>query len=192
MIKAETRVRVGLTGLSPIMFDRYPGNNQTELPPERKMYFLPDGKTLMLPARNINSFLSATNTVSAPRRLYDARKYKDVCFAFMSFVAIEPFEIPFTRDSEPIQFAGFGKNGIRLDRSVARLAKGVPNPKERPFIELPWELNFTLNVFPNEEFGMDQLYDIFRRGGLTVGLGTWRGVYGKFRVQTWEATENSG
>ena len=107
----------------------------------------------------------------------------------MSFVAIEPFEIPFMRDGEEIQFEGFGKNGIQLDHSVARLAKGVPNPKERPYIELPWELHFELNIFPNDEFNMDQLYDVFRKGGLTVGLGTWRGVYGKFRVQNWEIDE---
>jgi hypothetical protein len=87
------------------MFDRYPGDNDTKLEAWQKLYFLPDdGETLVLPAANIVSFLSAQNTDSAPKRILDSRKYKSFCFACASFVTIEPRYIIFTREggADPI------------------------------------------------------------------------------------------
>ena len=45
---------ITLEGERDIMFDRYPGNNDTTLPPEEKMYFAKDGKTLVLPSINLH------------------------------------------------------------------------------------------------------------------------------------------
>jgi hypothetical protein len=175
--------KVSLAGISDIMFDRYPGDNKTELPPERKFYFMRDGKTLMLPAANIVSFLSAQNTDSAAKR-FMGKKWKQTCQAFLSFVSVSPFEIPFTRKNKPIVFKEFSNDGdIYIDDRVARLAKGVPNPKKRPVVRLPWELNFEVTVFPNDEFNEDLLYSMFTKGGIAIGLGTFRGVYGKFKVE---------
>ena len=69
---------------------------------------------------------------------------------------------------------------------MARLAKGVPNPKIRPVIRAPWELAFEVSIFPNKEFTEDMLTDLFIRGGLAIGLGTFRGIFGKFRVVEWK------
>ena len=58
--REKTCRTVRLRGLTPIMFDRYPGDNDTKLEVWQKLYFLPDdGKTLVLPAANVMSFLSA-------------------------------------------------------------------------------------------------------------------------------------
>ena len=178
--------RVTLTGISDIMFDRYPGDNKTILSPEKKMYFMPDGETVMLPAMNIISFLTAQNTESAPKRLLDKRHYKETASAVLSFTAITPFEIPFTSNGEPVKFSSFDNSRFYIHQSVARLAKGVPNPKTRPVLRIPWELAFQISIFPNKEFTEDALYDLFVRGGLAVGLGTFRGIFGKFRVSKWE------
>ena len=202
-VKMEVR-QVELTGLTDIMFDRYPGDNDTKLQWEQKIYTVPlrweqGSNRLALPSENISSFLSGHNTNSAPKRLLDARKYKAVCNACLSFVQVcgppeHPLDLPFTRDGEPIEVGTFGvdrdeTSGIYLHRSVARLEKGIPNPKERPTLPLPWSLNFILKIFPNKEINEQQIKNLFEQGGIAVGLGTFRGVFGKFAVTKWEEVE---
>lgn len=182
---------VTLEGVSEIMFDRYPGDNQTQLEPWQKLYFAADGQTLVLPALNVLSFLSAHSTNSAPKRLLDKRKFKDVANACLSFLTISPTALPFLRDGKPIVFGKFDKDvdptsGVYVHRSVARLDKGIPNPKVRPVLPLPWALAFTLTMLPNKELNEQQVMNLFEGGGLAIGLGTFRGVFGKFRIQSWE------
>ena len=189
-IEITTR-QVTLEGLTEIMFDRYAGDNSTQLEPWQKLYFAPDGATLVLPSLNLLSFLSAHNTNSAPKRLLDKRKFKDVANACLSFVTASPSYIPFLRNGKPIQFGRFEKDldalsGVYVHRSVARLDKGIPNPKVRPVLPLPWSLSFTLTLYPNKEVNEQQLMNLFEGGGVAIGLGTFRGVFGKFRIASWE------
>ena len=189
-IEITTR-QVTLEGLTEIMLDRYAGDNSTQLEPWQKLYFAPDGATLVLPSLNLLSFLSAHNTNSAPKRLLDKRKFKDVANACLSFVTASPAYIPFLRDGKPIKFGRFEKDldatsGAYVHRSVARLDKGIPNPKVRPVLPLPWSLSFTLTLYPNKEVNEQQLMNLFEGGGVAIGLGTFRGVFGKFRIASWE------
>jgi len=81
--------KVTLIGRQPIMFDRYPGDNDTKLTPDQKLYLSPDGrKVIGIPVINIMSFLTAHNTNSAPKRLRDKRKFKDTANACLSFVEL--------------------------------------------------------------------------------------------------------
>ncbi len=182
--------RVVLRGLRPIMFDRYPGDNKTKLPAPDKLYL--DGKAVVLPAENVMSFLTAINTTSAPKRLLDKREYQTVCNACQCFVEIGEDPIPFLRDGKPVQVGTFGadgrdeRSGIFTDHRVARVKGGVPNPKSRPVLPLPWELRFTLRLFPNKEVGEPTLRNLFEDGGLVLGFGTFRGRYGKFEVASWD------
>ena len=178
------KISVQLEGITPIMFDRYAGNNTADLRPEDKMYFAKDGKSLILPALNIMSFLSAQNTMSAPKRLLDSRKYKNIVAGMLSYVTIKPWAVPFTANGEPVVFAGWNEQ-ISLVSNVARLEKGIPNPKERPMLTTPWELAFEITMMENSDVSVKLLEDIFHRGGVAVGLGTWRGLYGKFSVSDW-------
>jgi len=188
-----TTRQVTLQGFTPIMFDRYPGDNKTALPVEKKFYFMPDGVSLCLPASNVVSFLSATNTNSAAK-LAGGRGYKTLANALLSFVVIEPAQIPLTRNGEPVRLYGFTddrdeRGGIYVDRRVARMLKSgmaVPNAKERPVVELPWELSFSFRMFKNDTFDEELLKTIFTRGGIALGLGTFRGVFGKFLISRWE------
>jgi hypothetical protein len=77
-------------------------------------------------------------------------------------------------------------SGIYLDRRVARLDKGIPNPKERPVLPLPWELKFTLKIYPNREIKEQEIKNLFTEGGLAIGLGTFRGLFGKFEIFEWD------
>lgn len=183
---------VVLSGLTEIMFDRYPGDNNTQLEPHQKLYLQPGELPVIgLPALNIMSFLSAHNTNSAPKRLRDKRKFKDIANAMLSFVSIREQFIPFTRDGNPIVFGKLvgdvdSQSGVYVHRTVARLDKGIPNPKVRPVLPLPWQLAFTLDIFPNMEIKETDILNLIEEGGRALGLGTFRGVFGKFRVDKWD------
>lgn len=187
------RRKVILTGTKDIMFDRYAGDNKTQLEPAQKLYLQPSTElpVIGLPTANIMSFLSAHNTNSAPKRLRDKRQYKDIANACLSFVDIEGSFIPFVRDDAPIRFGSFAHDvdetsRCYIHRAVARLDKGIPNPKVRPVLPLPWALHFDLVIYPNKEIQEQEILNLFEDGGRALGLGTFRGVYGKFRVDSWE------
>lgn len=174
---------VVLSGLTPILFDRYPGNNKEQLAVMDKIYKDERGH-LVLPSINIMSFLSAQNTESAPQRVV-GRGYKEVCKAAQSFVTIEPFNIPITRNGEKIEA---NEKHLKVHYAVARMMKGklaVPNPKERPMLDQPWEIKFKLTLLETPELNEVLLKKLFERGGLAIGLGTFRGVFGKFKVVEW-------
>lgn len=184
--------KVVLTGTKDIMFDRYAGDNTTQLEPHQKFYLQPGKQPIIgLPATNIISFLSAHNTNSAPKRLRDKRKYKDIANAMLSFLDIREQFMPFLRNGKPIIFGKFKDDkdelsGCYVHRSVARLDKGIPNPKIRPVLPLPWEIRFTLDIFPNQEIKEAQIMNLVEEGGRAIGLGTYRGVFGKFIVTAWD------
>lgn len=183
--------KVVLVGVTDIMFDRYAGDNDTKLEAWQKLYLEPgDTRVIGLPAVNIMSFLTAHNTNSAPKRLRDKRKYKDICNACLSFTSISPTFIPFLRDGKPIRFGKFDGDhdpvsGCYVHRSVARLDKGIPNPKVRPVLPLPWEMHFGLVIMPNKEIQEQEIINLFDDGGRALGFGTFRGLYGKFKVEEW-------
>ena len=189
------RRRVTLRGIKDVMFDRYPGENTTKLEPGQKLYLGPAGSgelpVIGLPAANITSFLSAHNTNSAPKRLRDKRKYKDIANGCLSFTDIDETFIPFLRDGVPIRFDRFiddrdALSGCYIHRSVARLDKGIPNPKVRPVLPTPWSLTFHLVIRPNKEIKEQEILNLIVDGGAALGIGTFRGVYGKFEVAEWE------
>jgi hypothetical protein len=183
--------KVELIGLTDIMFDRYPGDNDTKLEPHQKLYLEPGGSRVIgLPSLNIMSFLSAHNTNSAPKRLRDKRKYKDIANAMLSFVSIREQFIPLLRNGKPIVLGKFDNDkdpvsGCYIHRSVARLDKGIPNPKVRPVVPLPWSIKFTMDIFPNREIKEQDISNLMEEGGRAIGLGTFRGVFGKFRIEDW-------
>ena len=187
-----TTRKIKLVGLTDIMFDRYPGDNNTQLEPHQKLYLEPgDSRIIGLPAINIMSFLSAHNTNSAPKRLRDKRKFKDIANAMLSFVSIRETFIPLMRNGKPIVFGKFdgdrdNQSGTYINRAVARLDKGIPNPKVRPVVPLDWSITFTMDIFANREIREVDIQNLIEEGGRAVGLGTWRGVFGKFLVDAWD------
>ena len=186
--------RVRLVGVTDVMFDRYAGDNNTKLEPWQKLYLQPgESKVIGIPAVNIMSALTAHNTNSYPKRLRDKRKFKDIANACLSFVAIGPQFIPFLREGYPLAFGRFDAttevdptSGCYIHRAVARLDKGIPNPKVRPVLPLPWALEFDLTMFPNAEIKEQEIMNLVEEGGRAIGIGTYRGVFGKFYIDSWE------
>jgi hypothetical protein len=188
--REQVRRVVRLKGLTGIMFDRYPGDNRTQLEPWQKLY-LTDTRQISLPSMNIMSFLSAENTVSAPKVILDSRVYKRFAAACGSFVKIGPTMIPFLRNNVPIVFGKFegdvdAQSGVYIDRRVARLPDGIPNPKVRPVLPTPWELEFNLTLLANKYIQEQELMNVFTEGLIALGLGTYRSQFGKADVTSWE------
>ena len=200
--RKEITREIHLRGLVPLMYDRYPGDNSTKLDPWQKFNFSrKDGRTIIMPALNIMSFLSAQNTPSAPKRLLDKRKYRETANGCLSFALLSALkvagastgmddEFPLLRDGKPIKLdvptGDFDDaQGVYIHRCVARLKDGIPNPKVRPTLQLPWALRFRLTLLPNGEVQEQMVKFLFDRGGLAIGLGTFRGVFGKFEIADW-------
>jgi hypothetical protein len=43
-----------------------------------------------------------------------------------------------------------------------------------------------MSFFPNKEIQEQEILNLFEDGGRALGLGTFRGVFGKFTVSSWE------
>lgn len=178
----EIQRSVTISGVSPILFDRYSGNNKEQLSVMDKVY--QENGILVFPSINILSFLSSQNTESAPQRVV-GRGWKEVAKAALSYVRIEPYNIPFVRNGKALKI---DEANLKIHYSVARVVKGklsVPNPKERPLLELPWSLDFTINLFETNELNEVLLKKLFDIGLVAIGLGTFRGAFGKARITKW-------
>ncbi len=95
-------------------------------------------------------------------------------------------EIPFICDGKPIR-----NEDAKISRHecVARVKKGslsVPNPKERPVLDVPWGMVFEITLIESKELTENMLKQLFELGGLQVGIGTYRPQFGKFYISRWE------
>lgn len=180
----KTTRKVTLTGIRPIMFDRYSGSMKEQLAPVDKVYHSSENpKNLILPSINIQSFLSAQNTESAPQRVI-GRGWKVVAKAAQTFVEISPDEIEFMYNGRNATI-----DDIVIDHRKAIVKKGqlaIPSDKERPVLNTPWSLNFEITLYKNPDLNENVLRRLFEDGGIQIGFGTFRGVFGKFEVTEWK------
>ena len=176
-----------LVGARDLLFDRYPGDNDTKLKPHEKVY-LNTANHCVVPVVNLYSCLTAENTKSVAKFCY-GKKAGNIRIGINSFVTI-------TGDDEnsPNRMAALIRDGdgkpitrddprITVETHVARLAKGVPNPKVRPCIHVPWSVTFHFRYLKNEFISREVLIDCLQQAGEIVGLGTFRPMFGKFVVE---------
>lgn len=188
MASNMTTIKVQLKGIRPLMFDRYAGDNNTQLPVHEKMY-LDAGARLIMPALNILSMLTATNTMSVARQFF-GRNGKNIALGINAYTNITPFEIPILDNDGPIIFKGFGETSymyagrLSIVKHVARLKGGIPNPKERPLLDLPWHLEFEIDYQDNKLCTLENLRSAVTMGG-TLGLGTFRPIFGRYMLTGW-------
>lgn len=179
------KIHCQLSGVRPLMFDRYAGDNSTQLPSAEKMY-LDDQRRLTIPAINIYSLLVAENTKSVCRQFF-GKTGKNIALGIASYTTIDPFDILVYDDGGPIAFKGF--NGqIKVHKSVARLKGGIPNPKERPVLSLPWHVEFDVSYIENKLCTLETLRQAFTMGGI-LGLGTFRPFFGRYELTEFNVQE---
>lgn len=193
MNNQSVKIQVTLEGLRPLMFDRYAGDMQTKLSPEDKMY-LDESNHLTMPVPNIYSLLAAENTKSVCRQFF-GKNGKTIGLGINAFTNIEPFAIPIYDDKGPIVFNGFDNQmtvvthtvplpQISVGYHVARLKGGIPNPKQRPILALPWFLRFRVEYIENSYCVLENLRQAFEFGGI-IGLGTFRPTFGRYKLTEW-------
>ena len=173
-------INVTLNGLTPIMLDAFRG--QEELPPEQKLYYAPDKKTLILPASNIVGFLTSKSSHSCLRVFTSNKDWKTRGPEMVGNVAVSPVNIPFLNDEKTIEFDGKFNEKVYLDESMARPSNTARVIARRPVINLPWILEFELTVNETEFVTVARIKDWFTRGGISVGIGAWRPLYGRFEA----------
>lgn len=123
--------------------------------------------------------LCAENTKSVTRQFF-GKNGKTVGLGIASYTNINPYEIPIMDDKEWILFDGF-EDKFYVDKRVARLKNGIPNPKERPALKLPWSLEFEVTYIDNIYCTLENLRQAFAMGG-TLGLGTFRPFFGRYEL----------
>lgn len=180
-----TTIQCQLSGLRPMMFDRYSGDNATQLPAQEKMYLTPEQR-LILPAINLYSLLCAELTPSVTNRFFK-KIGKTIALGIKSYTLIQPDEIPICDDKGQIEFHGW--NGqIRIHEATARVKKSggliVPQPKQRPLLELPWHIDFAITYQENSHCSLESLRQAIEFGGI-LGLGTFRPFFGRYEVTKW-------
>lgn len=180
-------VSVSLRGLTPIMFDAFRG--QEELPVERKLYIArSDQKSLILPASNIVGFLASRSSVSCLRAFVNNRDWRVRTAELQGNVAVSPAEIKFTDGNRSIEFDGSWTDALYIDERMARPSDTARVIARRPVLEPPWQLDFELTLNETEFISEDLLRDWFERGGLSVGIGAYRPMFGRFEVVRWEVS----
>jgi len=176
------KISVQLSGIRPLMFDRYAGDNSTQLPTAEKMYLDPHQR-LIMPALNIFSLLAAENTKSVCRQFF-GKQGRTIALGISSYCNITPYDIPILDGDKEIVFQGWNEQ-ISIHKAVARLAKGVPNPKERPVLAVPWFLHFEVEYQENKYCTLENLRQAFTMGG-TLGLGTFRPFFGRYELSEFD------
>lgn len=180
----EQTIQIQLRGLRPMMFDRYAGDNSTQLPTAEKMYLDKQGH-LTMPAVNLYSLLCAENTKSVCRQFF-GKAGKTIALGIASYTSIEPFDIPIVgADDKPIIWSGKFDERIYVHQSVARVKGGIPNPKTRPTLALPWAVEFEVRYIDNKYCTLENLRQAFAMGG-TLGLGTFRPFFGRYELSRFE------
>jgi len=189
---AETQlsktITVVLEGLSDFMFDRFFGHEKGDRPPEQKLY-LGQNNQLVLPSENIWAMLFGENPPGCAKA-FEGKGNKEFIRVGQAHLAIEPSLIPFMRGDKPIIFREFDKEFFYISEFAPRTKQGVLSIKQelkkRPVLMRPWNLSFQVILIENDKINDNRLFNWFTRGGIEIGLGTYRPRYGRFSVTHFE------
>lgn len=182
---------VTLRGIRPMLFDRYAGDNSTQLKPLEKLYLNSEGG-LVFPVLNVFSLLSAQNTDSVAARFH-GKKRRDVALGINAFCSVTPRGVVSEEIVDAPILDAEGKQWMANDpriqilKHVARVKKAgtaIPNPKERPMIPTGWRISLDFRLVENDFVSETTLRNMIEQGGI-LGLGTFRPMFGRY-VCEWE------
>ena len=180
-MKNDSTKKLRLIGVTPIMFDPFYG--QEKIPVEEKFYFGNDGQTLVLPNANILGFLNSQKVHSCVRLYLKSTEWATRSNEIAGCVSILPAEIVFKDDKgKPIKFSGWNEK-IAIDKRMVFPNKKVRDIACRPTMEPPWNLELEVSIFETEFITFNRILDWFDRGGFQVGIGAYRPLFGRFRVE---------
>ena len=98
-------------------------------------------------------------------------------------VAVDPIRIKFLDENgEPVLFDGKWSEKIYVDERMARPSDTARVIARRPVLDLPWTLKFELFINQTEFVTTARVRDWFVRGGISVGIGAYRPMFGRFEA----------
>ena len=101
-----TKIKVEISGLSDIMFDRFIDHSKEMRPPEQKLYLAGENR-LIPPAGNLDSFLFGMKPPPGCAGKFEGKQGKNYSTMGMGHVLIDPLEIDFMADGKQIFFTVF-------------------------------------------------------------------------------------
>lgn len=181
---------IRFTGTRPLMFDQYLGN-ESKASWHEKLYLTTE-RNVCIPAINIFGFLCSENSKNAVKMLHGKKVGPIVQSLSVNVDIVEQYILINGADGKPlhesdIDLKDSGIGQIKKHLAVARIKKTastiVPNPKERPVIQLPWSLEFNMIFEPDNNCRSATLEEILKFGGKRCGIGTFRPFFGTFDVE---------
>lgn len=181
--------KIIFTGTRPLMIDQYLGN-ESKASWQEKLY-IDTNRNVCFPAINIFGFLCSENSKSAVKMMHGKKAAPivqslsvNVCIA-EQFIPIKGVNGKVLSEND-ICLKESDHGQIKRHYAVARIKKTastiVPNPKERPVIELPWSIEFSVDFEPDSNCTAAMLEQILKFGGKRCGIGTFRPFFGTFDV----------
>lgn len=203
---SELSLKIKVEGHAPIMFDavrggggpRPPASKPGELPGvtsfenvENLFYYPPGGgKHIVFPSTNIEAFFTNQDAGAIP--LIVGRGGKVLAKRAMAKIFASPEYTPITRKGKKIIPNGFDKNGNDAKAGLMAIEEKAMNPNQkflivtRPFVPLPWEIEFNILLYQDRDITKDSFERWLRIGGQEIGFGNHRPRYGRFRVTRFE------
>ena len=185
-------VEITLEGLSDLLFDKFWDHDKMDRPIDQKMYLNEDSH-LVLPGSNLHAFLWNERKPGCVK--FFEGKGSPQYLARVGFVnVIDREALILGKGGKPIKWAGTPKKPIFVINEsgvTGTASKIIKQPiKPRPGVSLPWVIKYTMTVVENDMIDVQKLYNWVSRGGLLIGLGTWRPRFGRFLVKRWDVTES--
>ena len=184
------KIGVELEGLADIMFDRFIDHSSEKRPIEQKLYLNEKGE-LVIPAENIYAFLFSENPPGCAKA-FEGKKGKEYFRLGQGSVFVSPFHIPALHNSLPVVVDKVIGDQFWVFEAAPRTKSGSLSIKQeikpRPVLKLPWNITFEITIIESVLITETKILNWFTKGGIEIGLGTYRPRFGRFHVKRFEAS----
>ena len=184
-------ITVKIEGVAPLMFDKFIDRSKEDRPPEQKLY-LAEENLLVIPGTNLLSFLISEKHPGAIK-VSESRGAGDFIRYAKSHIFINAPFYQLTSDGKGVVYKDFKDKrfGIHMESTVVGSGtRAVKEPaKPRPYLKLPWELEFSMNFLENIKIDETKLHNWWIMGSKIVGLGNGRPMWGRFNIADWKVED---
>ena len=185
------RIQIELEGLADLMFDRFIDHSSEKRPVEQKLY-LNENSELVIPAENIYAFLFSENPAGCAKA-FEGKKGKEYIRLGQGSIFISPSHILVIHDGKPVRVKGIIGDQFWVFEAAPRTKQGSLSIKQeikpRPVLKLPWGISFEITIVESPIITDTKVLNWFNKGGIEIGMGTYRPRFGRFRVSKFEESK---
>lgn len=181
------QVTCTIEGVVPIMFSRFPppekpGDTKKQKPQTIKEKMWIDKKGVYIPADNLRMMLIGNTFRTGAAKIYgthiesgNGTKYLDFCKACVYV----------TGDNNKVYFKPKRTKHDDTDIRSFVNSKKSRSTVERPVLNTPWEVTFTVQV-TDDSIPEDIVRRFYETAGMRCGLGVYGPTFGRFVVKEWK------